>query len=139
MAKSESPMRGRVVKTLLKYGLAAQAVENTVGPGMPDIWYGGELNGWIECKKHADWPKRSDTPVRLSHGLLDTQKLWIRKKSRRGVRVLVLVQIARDFLVLDGLWAVSFLGEVPKAELLANALLHCQGWPELEARLKEQL
>jgi len=129
-------MRCKVVKILNGYRLHGMAVENMVGPGTPDVAY---IGGWIECKKTKKWPVRSTTPVRLDHGLLDTQRLWIRKHAKHGGRVFVLIQVALEFLLLDGMVAVSFLGTSTQAELKEHSLLVCRGWKELEARLKEYL
>jgi len=140
MTKSESTMRSRLVGILKSsYGLDAYPVENVVCPGMPDVVYCGEKWGWIECKKTKDWPKREATPVRLSHELMPSQKLWLRKHEKRGGNALVLVQISNDFVLLDAMSAVSYLGTAPKAELLAMALLHAEGWEHLEEELWEYL
>ena len=131
---SESTMRTRVCKLLKK--LDAQAVENRVGPGMPDICY---IGGWIEAKYTASFPKRADSPVTLTHELLQTQKVWIKRHTRKGGIVRVLVQVSNEFFLLDGLWACENLGEVDRATLTAGADLHCVGWPELALDLPDYL
>jgi len=133
---SESTMRTRVVKLLKKWGLDGQAVENMVGPGMPDIYY---IGGWIETKLTRAWPKRATSVVRLDHGLRSTQKLWIRRHTKRGGKVFVLIQIAKEFLLLDGETAVYSLDECTRSELIELATLHCHGWAELEEHLKAHL
>lgn len=140
MSKPEAGMRSKLVGFLRRsYKLDAYPVENTVAVGMPDVVYGGWAWGWIECKKTQEWPKRASTPVRLDHELLDTQKVWIRKHTKRNGRVHVLVQIGLEFLLLNGMDAVSCLGKDTREQLCARALLHCHGWQELEAKLKEHL
>ncbi len=132
-------MRSRLIVILKSYGLAAYPVENMVCPGMPDVVYCGEKWGWIECKKTKDWPKREATPVRLSHELMASQKLWLRKHTKRNGIAYVLVQVSQDFILFDAKTAVRFLGSVPRTELLERSLLHAQGWADLEDKLWEHL
>lgn len=127
---SESTMRTKVCGILRK--LDAVAVENRVGPGMPDIAY---IGGWIETKYTADFPKMADSPVTLTHGLLITQRVWIRRHYRKGGTVHVLVQISNEFFLLDGMWACDLLGEADRETLTQWAVLHCVGWPQLESEL----
>jgi len=129
-------MRTRVCKILKKFD--AQAVENRVGPGMPDVVL--ITNGtWIECKKTAAFPKRPDSPVVLSHELLPTQKVWLNRCARKGGQCYVLTQIANEFFLHWGPVAAEILGSVDRATLTASAELHCVGWAQLNTDLPDFL
>ena len=132
MSGSESAMRKKVVKLLTTVN--AQAVENRVGPGMPDICV-ISLGVWIECKKTAAFPKREDSVVSLTHGLLDSQKVWLNRCDRRGGRAYVLTQVATEFFLHDGPTACRVVGEVDRATLTSTSVLHCVGWTDLERKL----
>ncbi len=133
---SESTMRTRVCKILKKFD--AQAVENRVGPGMPDIVCVTK-GVWIECKKTAAFPKHADSIVRLDHELLATQKVWLMRCYRRGGTAYVLTQIANEFFLHRGQDAAEVLGFCSRATLTESAALHCVGWAELEFDLPDYL
>ncbi len=99
-------MRGQLVKIL--HPLGAFAVENGgCHPGTPDIAY---RDGWIECKATNQWPASMETPVRLDHDLTKQQRIWLMKWHRVNGRAFVMLNIAREWLLFDGLTAVSILG-----------------------------
>lgn len=124
----ERDMRQKIVAALK--GLHAVAVENGGAcPGTPDINY---RDGWIECKSTENWPAREDTPVRLDHDLTKQQRIWIIQRARVNGRVFVLLEIAGDWLLFNGMVAVSILGgKEPgtKAELFQNCLVHWNHTP----------
>lgn len=102
----EKDMRGQLVKLLRPLG--AFAVENGgCHPGTPDIAYVG---GWIECKATNQWPARADTPVKLDHDLTKQQRIFLMKWARAGGRALVMLNIAGEWLLFDGMAAVGILG-----------------------------
>ena len=115
---SESDMRTNLVDKLKK--LDACSVENPAGPETPDVQY---IGGFIELKWLRAWPKRPGTPVTLDHPLLASQKVWIKRRIRRGGAVWVLLQCGREWLLFRGDVAVEHLGTSTKAELydLAHA------------------
>jgi hypothetical protein len=121
---SESGMRMNLVKTLSV--LDAISVENPAGPGTPDINF---IGGWIECKWLRAWPKRPDTPVKLDHPLLPTQKAWLKRRCRRGGKAWVMLQCGREWFLFDGIVAANHLGIVPQNEL--RYLAH-QIWNQLD-------
>ena len=127
-------MRTRVCKILKKFD--AMAVENRVGDGTPDV---AIIGGWIECKLTKSFPKRPDTPVTLTHGLLNSQKVWMARHHRRGGEVHVLTQIANEFFLHEPTWAIANLGNVDRETMTKAAVLHCIGWPALEKALPKYL
>lgn len=112
---SESGQRGRVTRALRE--LDAIAVENPVYPGTPDVNY---IGGWLELKWLRRWPKGVDTPVRIDH-YTPQQKAWGLRRKRRGGKVHVLLQVQREWLLMDAEFAARHLGEVPRAQLLAGS------------------
>jgi len=129
-------MRTKVCKLLKQWD--AQAVENRVGPGMPDIVL--TTNGvWIETKKTKAFPKRAGTPVVLDHELLMTQRVWLRRCSRKGGRCYVLTQVANEFFLHNGEWAAEHLGKVDRTTLTVEAEIHCEGWKALARDLPQYL
>ncbi len=116
---AESDMRKNLCRKLEK--LDAVSVENPAGPGTPDVNY---IGGWIECKWLRAWPKRVGTVVKLDHPLLISQKVWIKRRIRRGGRAWVMLQRGREWLLFGGLGACDFLGSSTRAELYSHAFAH---------------
>ncbi len=113
---AEKDMRKALVKALKP--LDAIAVENSVGPGTPDVEC---IEGWIECKWLRAWPKRPTTPVRLDHELLQDQKVWLRRRIRRGGDAWVMLQCRREWLLFRGNVAADYLGNSTREELYDHA------------------
>ncbi len=113
---SESNMRKNLCRKLAK--LDAQAVENRVGPGTPDVEY---IGGHIECKWLRAWPKRPSTVVKLDHPLLKSQKVWIRRRIRRGGTAFVMLQCRHEWLLFRGFLACDWLGKLTRSELAYRA------------------
>lgn len=107
---SEKTQRRRVVKALRP--LDAISVENPVYPGTPDVNY---IEGWIELKWLRAWPKR-DGEVRVDH-FTPGQREWIRRRWKRGGAVWVLLQVGREWILLDGDTAARHLGYVDRDTL----------------------
>ena len=114
---SEAGMRGRLTNALRS--LHAIAVENPIHPGTPDINYS---EGWIEAKWLRAWPRRPETVVTVDH-FTKQQKLWLRQRSRAGGAAWLILQCRTEWLVFDGNTAAEILGQVPRAELEARALV----------------
>jgi hypothetical protein len=114
----ERDMRKQLVKLLAPLG--AFAVENGgAHPGTPDIAY---RDGWIECKATNQWPARPDTPVKLDHDLTQQQRIWLWKWHRVNGRAFVMLNVAGDWLLFDGVDAAEHLGKATKAELFKLAV-----------------
>lgn len=109
----ERDMRQKLVELLKPLG--AFAVENGgCTPGTPDV---ACTRGWIECKATERWPAREDTVVKLDHELSQTQRIWILKWSRRGGRAWVMLNIAGEWLLFDGMEAREHLGRATRQQL----------------------
>jgi len=126
---SEKALAGRVVKILKP--LDACRVENPCLPGTPDVNY---IGGWIELKQEDKWPVRPDTPLRLHHDLSPQQRIWITRRIEKGGKAYVLMQIARDYIMLDGRVAAEIIGEATQAEIKAAAIF-CVSAKELPQAL----
>ena len=113
---AESNMRKNLCNQLKK--LDAIAVENPCGPGTPDVNF---IGGWCECKWLRAWPKRPGTLVKLDHPLLKSQKVWIRRRIRRGEQAWVMLQWKWEWLLFKGDVACNTLGTSTRAELYAYA------------------
>ena len=116
-------MRQTVVKMVKPFGIDPVSVENSVGPGTPDLNY---LDGWLELKWARDWPKRDSTPLRMPHFTIQ-QRRWLARRQRAGGRAFVLLKVAREWLLFDGDTAGRILGESTRAELYDRAVAV---WPK---------
>jgi hypothetical protein len=114
---SEHSLARTIVKVLRP--LDAVRIENSCGKGVPDVNYVG---GWLELKQQDNWPKRPTTKVRLDHDLTKEQRIWINRREKKGGTVFVLLQVARDYLLLSGGTAATIIGESTEAELREAAL-----------------
>ena len=101
----ETPMRSLIVKLLKP--LHAFAVENGgCYPGTPDIYV---IECWIECKATEEWPAREKTIVKLRHHFTQGQRNFARLHAHRGGKSFVLLSIAREWLLFDGVVAADHL------------------------------
>lgn len=94
-------MRQRIVKMLTEAGLDAGSVENTAGPGTPDVQYVG---GWAELKWIEDWPKRASTPVVIDH-FTPQQRVWAIRRSivdPGGIWLILQIEKAKTWLLFRG-------------------------------------
>lgn len=127
-------MRKQLVKLLRPLG--AFAVENGgAHPGTPDIAY---RSGWIECKATEQWPAGADTPVRLDHDLTKQQRIWQIKWACVNGRAFVMLNIAREWLLFNGIVAATILGGKDggtRQELYDNALKVWNRTPKTEELL----
>lgn len=113
-------------------------VENVMQPGMCDINY---VEGWIELKWLAAWPKRAETVVRVSE-FTAQQRVFLIKRVLASGQARVLLRVGNEWTLLPGLWAALHLGrDATKSALLAAAERY---WPrglagkELVAYLRTQ-
>lgn len=62
----------------------AQRHEDRHSEDIPDLSYACcGVSGWIELKTIADWPKRTETPIRIDH-LTPGQVNWLENRGRAG-------------------------------------------------------
>lgn len=92
-------------------------VENPAEPGTPDVYVtikdvGRFSMNWIELKHTHSWPKRSTTVLKIDH-FTPQQKGWIRRHTRAGARVWLIIQVARDYFLFQGLDCL-LVGELTK-------------------------
>lgn len=107
-------------------------VENSVGPGTPDINFVG---GWIEDKMVA-FPKRADTVVAVDH-YTSKQRAWHRRRCAAGGKVFVALQDSVSGAVyLFNAWdAAAHLGIDWTVETIASkSLIHLPEWDPREFR-----
>lgn len=130
---SESDMRRHVVRSLRE--LDAFAVENPAHPGTPDINY---KEGWIECKWDKQWPVREETPLRIDH-FTRQQRFFLRQRWARGGNVFLLLNVARDWLLFDGLVAATHVGYMARDELCLLARNHWVGRGAMQMVLRHCL
>ena len=91
----ESDIRKKLVDALRP--LDAQAVENPINPGTPDIEF---IGGWIEIKYIREWPAKDTTPVRIPH-FTKQQRIWIANRRRLGGLVLIVLRVCDDWFLFD--------------------------------------
>jgi hypothetical protein len=94
----ERNMRQVVVRMLTDSGLDAVSVENSAGPGTPDVNF---REGWIELKYLKQWPDGPDTDVRIDC-FTPQQRVWILRRWMSGGAVFLLLQVGRDWLLFNG-------------------------------------
>ena len=85
-------------------------VENSVGPGTPDLNYCiNGVEGWIEFKQVPSLPKREDTPV-FTGCLKPEQVLWHIKRTFHGGRSYIVAAVVEEGLqfVVPGALAKEF-------------------------------
>lgn len=109
---SESGMRQRTVKALKL--LDAISVENPAYPGTPDINF---IGGWIECKWLRSWPLSDKTIVKIGH-YTNQQKVWARRRIRRGGNVWFMLQCGKEWLLIKGDVAAKQVGSCTRKELI---------------------
>lgn len=131
---SETDTRQHVVAALkCRHALS---VENSCGAGTPDVNY---MEGWIECKYRRHWPKKPETVVRLDHPWTPQQRLWARKRWQVGGNAYLLLQVSRDWLLFDIPTALRVVEQVPKAELVAAAMVRWTSIDAMKAELRDHV
>lgn len=111
----ENDLRTKVCKIIRK--LDPIPVENSACPGTPDINF---RSGWIELKKLKAWPKR-DLPVLMPH-FHPGQIAWILRRTLRGGLVLFLLNVGKEYILLDGAFAAERIGKATQSEIREKAI-----------------
>ncbi len=118
---SEKTMRRRIVTALR--ALDALSIENPIVPGTPDVNY---IEGWIELKWARRWPEQESDILRMPH-FTNQQRVWLRRRWRKGGRVWLLLQVGQCWLLFDGATAADVVGTSTRRELFERAY---QAWPD---------
>lgn len=130
---SEKALWAVVRNHLQPYGIVKR-LEDRLTSGTPDVLYclragpgAPAATGWIELKRLVSWPVRSTTIVRIpAHSGL--QASFLLSWQQAGGRGWMLLQIARDYLLLDPAAAIKLTaGQCTAASLVASAAVHEQG------------
>lgn len=102
--------------------LNAIPVENRVKSGTPDVNYRG---GWIECKRLGRWPSGADTnPVRFPHPLLQTQKIWIAKRTAVGGTVFLCTQVGAEWFFFNMPEGIKLFENMTRPEMHERAAFY---------------
>ena len=117
---SERDQRQRLVGALRE--LDAISVENSAYAGTPDINY---IGGWIECKWLRSWPKRRETIVKVSR-FHQGQRVWAKRRIKKGGVVWFVLQVGKEWLLIDGAVAAEHIGKVTAYEIRMMAHRY---WP----------
>lgn len=85
-------------------------VENSVGPGTPDVNYSYDgSEGWIELKWVAQFPKSPRVCVFGNRrGLRPAQKVWIRRRTLKKGSVWIVAGVGRHVFFIPGDCAFAF-------------------------------
>lgn len=126
---SEQHMRRVVVDSLREAGRDPISVENPAYPGTPDVNF---VEGWVELKQLPEWPKKEATPVAVPH-FTPQQRIWLLKRARAGGNIWLLLQVEKEWLLLDGATASEYLGRVPKSELIFRSTLYMKAGLDRQA------
>lgn len=132
----EKDLYKKLRKALTNDRIILQRIESPMtASGIPDLCYSyAGVNGFIELKYMKQWPKRSDTRVRIPH-FSKAQKLWLYRHFEFGNRAFLLIQIEDDYLLFKG--KESFLLEdYTKDQFLRYATWHSK---ELDRSILEVL
>ena len=104
-------MKESGVWSYLRNGMAgrwhATRIESSAGNGVPDVNFAlpTGTSGWIELKYIPEWPKRSDTLIKLP--LRPEQFHWIRTRGKMAGNVWVFTRIENVYFLLEWKEAVS--------------------------------
>lgn len=105
-------------------------VENSVRAGVPDVNFAG---GWIECKRLARWPTKSDERIiRFSHPLSIQQARFLKTRWSLGELALLCVHVERQWFFIDGDVAGEVFGKVTRKEMIERSSLYMKTFNEKE-------
>lgn len=100
--------------------LHARPVENSVGPGTPDVTC---TAGWIELKWMRRWPARPDTKVIIEH-YTKKQKWWLRDRWNAGGGAWLLLQVGREYMLFEAPEAQLVHDGLTRGELYKHSAAH---------------
>jgi len=96
----------KTVSKHMKGRWEADRIENSAALGTPDVYYTlrepyMNVMGWLELKYVHEWPVRACTPMKIPH-FTPQQRLFIQRHFPYGCNVKLLLQVARDYILLEG-------------------------------------
>lgn len=121
----------KTLKKRMKGKWEAERIECVSGLGIPDVYYSlkvGEshtASGWIELKYLKEWPKNDETKIRIGH-FTEPQKNFMRRHGKNGAKVFLLIQIDRDYMLMEWQHAIDIENMV-KDEVFLWAEKHWHG------------
>jgi len=101
---------------------------NAYNGGIPDVWYSGKKDLWVEYK-FVVLPVRDDTNVKIN--LSELQKQWLRSRYDEGRQVAIIVGCKQGGVLFDGYrWdydycASNFRKLVITRQQLAEKIVEC--------------
>lgn len=122
MTSEKSTWSDHVRPILAQARLDPVRIENVVDLGTPDI---NITHGWIELKYVAEWPKRTNTILRIHH-FTPQQRVWLRRRWVAGGGAFFLLKIADEFLLFDGETAYQVGKLLTREQCYATALHHAK-------------
>lgn len=88
-----------------------QRIENQVGNGVPDVYFGiNGTFGWMEGKYARVLPKTPMTAVfkSLNRGLTTEQENWLFDHARQGGLCWVFARVVDSYILVPGIRALEF-------------------------------
>ncbi len=124
---SERALWGTMRRALSPFGRLVR-IESPIAPGIPDVYYRLRgVGGWVELKEHDGWPVRPTTALRLPHLRLE-QVAWLEAERAAGGLAFLLLQIGRDYVLLDPHTVRGvFRRELTREAVTAAAVAYGQG------------
>ena len=118
---SESGVRASLVDRLRC--LDAQSIEVPIKSGVPDVNF---KNGWIEIKFKESWPKNADeVPIKFKHPITPAQKVWMRRRVRKGGRCFVCAKVASEWFFWDvARFDLDLFNNMTRLQMLESCHLH---------------
>ena len=105
------------IRDLRAYGHVVRVESGSTDRGIPDVNYCIDgVEGWIELKYVAFYPKRPTTSVRLGH-YTGAQQAWAMERYRSGGNVFLFLRVENDFYLFSPLFVPG-----TKPELEASAV-----------------
>lgn len=106
----------------------AERVENRLGSGFPDVvWTAYGETGLLELKEEDDWPLKGGT-LRVPHYTKE-QLLFARRWGNSHGAIHLLLKVARDWLLFEGITATFFVGLSDKQVLFDGCMESWTGRP----------
>lgn len=114
-------------------------IESSAGDGFPDVDFGMyNVAGKLEIKYEREWPKRTDTKLKLP--LRPAQRLFFKLRGPLTGNLWSFFRVEDCFFLLDWKQALEASNGWTKAEYILNSRLYWHkrvNWEELHEALKE--